>query len=373
MSTEAPPARGADPSTARQQRLGRLPLLLRERILVLDGAMGTLIQRHRFSESEFRGSRFAGHGRDLRGDSDLLSLTQPDTIRDIHRAYLAAGADIVTTNSFTATRIAQADYGLGLVAREMNEAAARLARETADEAEAADGRPRFVAGSIGPTNRTASISPDVNDPAARNVSFDELVEAYAEAAEGLIAGGADLLLVETIFDTLNGKAAIFAVTDVFERLGFRVPLIISGTITDASGRTLSGQTLEAFWTSVRHADPLLVGLNCALGPRQLREHVEELSRLADVAVSAHPNAGLPNELGGYDETPEQMAAALGEWARAGLLNIAGSCCGSTPEHTAAIAAAGAGGPAPVAPEPGPANHLSGPEPLQNPIPGNLPA
>src|SRR3954453_1491625 len=330
MSTEAPPARGADPSTARQERLDRLPLLLRERILVLDGAMGALLQRHRFTEAEFRGSRFADHDRDLRGDSDLLSLTQPDAVRDVHRAYLAAGADIVTTNSFTATRIAQADYGLSHVAREMNEAAARLAREAADEAEGADGRPRYVAGSIGPTNRTASISPDVNDPAARNVSFEQLVEAYDEAADGLIAGGADLLLVETIFDTLNAKAAIFAITGLFDRLGFRVPLIVSGTITDASGRTLSGQTVEGFWTSVRHADPLLVGLNCALGPKQLREHVEELSRLADLPVSAHPNAGLPNELGGYDETPEQMATALGEWARAGLLNIAGSCCGATP-------------------------------------------
>src|SRR3954469_799747 len=361
MSTEAPPARGADPLTARQERLDRLPLLLRARILVLDGAMGTLLQRHRFSEAEFRGSRFADHDRDLRGDSDLLSLTQPDAVRDVHRAYLAAGADIVTTNSFTATRIAQADYGLSHVAREMNEAAARLAREAADEAEGADGRPRYVAGSIGPTNRTASISPDVNDPAARNVSFEQLVEAYDEADDGLIAGGADVLLVETIFDTLNAKAAIFAITGLFDRLGFRVPLIVSGTITDASGRTLSGQTVEGFWTSVRHADPLLVGLNCALGPKQLREHVEELSRLADVAVSAHPNAGLPNEPGGYDETPEQMATALGEWARAGLLNIAGSCCGSTPEHTEAIAAAVAGVPPRLLPEPDTVTRLPAPE------------
>src|SRR4051794_22958879 len=371
MSIETPTPRTADPSSARQERLARLPSLLRERILVLDGAMGTLLQRHRFSEADFRGTRFADHHRDVRGDSDLLSLTQPDAVRDVHRAYLAAGADIVSTNSFTATRVAQADYDLGGVAREMNEAAARLAREAADEAEAADGRPRFVAGSIGPTNRTASISPDVNDPAARNVSFEDLVEAYTEAADGLIAGGADLLLIETIFDTLNAKAAIFAVTGLFDRLGFRIPLIISGTITDASGRTLSGQTLEAFWTSVRHADPMLVGLNCALGPKQLREHVEELSRLADLPVSAHPNAGLPNELGGYDETPEQMASALGEWARAGLLNIAGSCCGSTPEHRAAIGAAVAGAPPRVAAEPDGATRLAGLEPLEIPMPGNL--
>src|SRR3954447_87600 len=371
MSIETPTARTADPSRARQERLDRLPLLLRERILVLDGAMGTLLQRHRFSEADFRGDRFADHDRDLRGDSDLLSLTQPDAIRDVHRAYLAAGADIVSTNSFTATRIAQADYGLSHVVREMNEAAARLARDAADEAEAVEGRARVVAGSTGPTNRTASISPDVNDPAARNVSFEQLVEAYEEAADGLIAGGADLLLVETIFDTLNAKAAIFAITGLFDQLGFRVPLIVSGTITDASGRTLSGQTVEGFWTSVRHADPLLVGLNCALGPKQLREHVEELSRLADVAVSAHPNAGLPNELGGYDETPEQMATALGEWARAGLLNIAGSCCGSTPEHTEAIAAAVAGVPPRVAAEPDGATRLAGLEPLEIPMPGNL--
>ena len=339
--TTPPPATAATPFT-RETRLAHLPALLRERILVLDGAMGTLLQRHAFTEADFRGERFAGHDRDVRGDNDLLCLTQPDAVREVHRAYLAAGADIVSTNSFTATRIAQADYNLGHLAREINEAAARLAREAADEAEARDGRPRYVAGSLGPTNRTGSLSPDVNDPAARNVSFEELADAYREAAEGLVAGGADLLLVETVFDTLNAKAAIFAIGGLFEDLGFRLPVVISGTIVDASGRTLSGQTLEAFWTSIRHADPLLVGLNCALGPKQLREHVEELSRLADVALCAYPNAGLPNELGGYDESPEEVAAALGEWARAGLLNVAGSCCGSTPEHTAAIAAAVAG-------------------------------
>ena len=331
--------------------------------------MGTLLQRHAFTEADFRGVRFADHDRDVRGDNDLLCLTQPDAVREVHRAYLAAGADIISTNSFTATRIAQADYNLGHLAREINEAAARLAREAADESEARDGRPRYVAGALGPTNRTASLSPDVNDPAARNVSFEELAEAYREAAEGQIAGGADLLLLETIFDTLNAKAAIFAIDGLFEDLGFRLPLVISGTIVDASGRTLSGQTLEAFWTSIRHADPLLVGLNCALGPRQLREHVEELSRLADVALSAYPNAGLPNELGGYDETPDEMAAALGEWARAGLLNVAGSCCGSTPEHTAAIAAAVAGIAPRAIPGRGTATHLAGLEPLAIPMPG----
>ena len=357
------------PPFTRETRLARLPGLLRERILVLDGAMGTLLQRHAFSEADFRGTLLADHHRDVRGDNDLLCLTQPHAVRDVHRAYLAAGADILSTNSFTATRVAQADYGLSHLARDLNRASARLAREAADEAEARDGRPRYVAGSLGPTNRTGSISPDVNDPAARNVSFEELADAYREAAEGQVEGGADLLLVETIFDTLNAKAAIFALKGLFEDGGFELPVIISGTIVDASGRTLSGQTLEAFWTSIRHADPLLVGLNCALGPRQLREHVEELSRLADVALSAHPNAGLPNEVGGYDETPEEMAASLAEWARAGLLNVAGSCCGSTPEHTAAIAAAVAG----IAPRPIPERdahtRLAGLEPLAIPMPG----
>ncbi len=362
------PTRPASPFV-RESRLERLPGLLRERILVLDGAMGTLLQRHGFTEAEFRGARLADHDRDVRGDNDLLCLTQPDTIRDAHRAYLAAGADIISTNSFTATRIAQADYNLGHLAREINEAAARLAREAADEAEARDNRPRYVAGTLGPTNRTGSISPDVNDPAARNTSFEELAAAYHEAAEGQIAGGADLLLIETIFDTLNAKAAIFAVAGVFEATGTRLPIIISGTIVDASGRTLSGQTLEAFWNSIRHADPLLVGLNCALGPKQLREHVEEFSRLADVALSAYPNAGLPNELGGYDETPAEMAAALGEWARAGLLNVAGSCCGSTPEHTAAIAEAVAGSAPRVIPERDTKTRLAGLEPLAIPLPG----
>ena len=278
------------PPLTRATRLELLPGVLRGRILVLDGAMGTMLQRLQLSEEDFRGARFASHPRDLRGDNDLLSLTRPDAVQAVHAAYLDAGSDIISTNTFTATRIAQADYGLEDVAREMNEAAARLARAAADAAEARDGRPRYVAGSLGPTNRTASISPDVNDPAARNVSFEELAAAYQESAEGLIAGGADLLLVETIFDTLNAKAAIFAIETVFETLALRLPLVISGTIVDASGRTLSGQTVAAFWNSVRHADPLLVGLNCALGARQLREHVEELGRLE------HKSATLTQDL-----------------------------------------------------------------------------
>jgi 5-methyltetrahydrofolate--homocysteine methyltransferase len=355
----------------RATRLEALPGLLAQRILVLDGAMGTMLQQHGFSEAEFRGSRFVDHERDVRGDNDLLCLTQPDAVRAVHAAYLAAGADVVTTNSFTATRIAQADYGLADLAGELNHAAATLARAAADDAEVRDGRPRYVAGSLGPTNRTGSISPDVNDPAARNVTFGELAAAYRESATGLIAGGADLLLIETVFDTLNAKAAIVGVQEAFEEAGIRLPVVVSGTIVDASGRTLSGQTLEAFWTSIRHADPLIVGLNCALGARQLREHVEELGRIADVPLAAYPNAGLPNELGGYDETPDQTALALGEWARAGLVNVAGSCCGSTPEHTAAIAEAVAGVAPRAIPEVTRSTHLSGLEPLTIPMPGGV--
>ena len=339
---------------------------------MLDGAMGTMLQRHEFTEADFRGERFAAHPRDLRGDSDVLCLTQPDAVRAIHAAYLDAGADIVTTNSFTATTIAQADYGFdaGVVA-EINEAAAGLARAAADAAERADpGRPRFVAGALGPTNRTASISPEVGDPAARAIDWPTLEAAYLESAAALVRGGADILLVETIFDTLNAKAAIFALERLFDDLGERLPVVISGTIVDASGRTLSGQTVEGFWHSIRHADPIAVGLNCALGPKQLREHLDVLARVADRPVSAYPNAGLPNELGGYDETPEAMAEALGEWAEHGLLNIAGGCCGTTPEHLAAIAAAVAG----KSPRPIPASltttRLSGLEPLVIPPPGN---
>jgi 5-methyltetrahydrofolate--homocysteine methyltransferase len=364
----APPA---GPFT-RATRLARLPALLQQRILVLDGAMGTMLQALEFGEADFRGQRFNDHPRDLRGNNDLLCLTRPDAVTEVHAGYLEAGADIISTNSFTATRIAQADYGLGAeVVREINVAAARLAREAADAAERADPRrPRFVAGSLGPTNRTASISPDVSDPAARGVTWAELETAYREAAEGLIEGGADILLIETVFDTLNAKAAIFAIESLFDSLDLRLPLIISGTVVDASGRTLSGQTVEAFWYSVRHARPLVVGLNCALGPRQLREHLDALSRVADVAVAAYPNAGLPNELGGYDETPEEMAASLGEWAEHGLLNVAGSCCGSTPAHVAAIAEAVARCRPRAIPELPRTTRLAGLQPLVIPPPGN---
>jgi 5-methyltetrahydrofolate--homocysteine methyltransferase len=349
------------PAGARATRLARLPDLLRERILVIDGAMGTMLQAHGFSEADFRGDRFRDHPRDLRGNSDLLCLTQPGAVAGVHQGYLDAGADIISTNSFTSTRIAQSDYGFGPdVVRELNVAAARLAREAADAAERSNpGRPRYVAGSLGPTNRTASISPDVGDPAARAVSWQELAEAYRESAAGLVEGGADLLLIETIFDTLNAKAAIFAVESLFEELDERLPLIISGTVVDASGRTLSGQTVEAFWHSIRHANP-----------RQLREHLDVLSRVADRPVSAYPNAGLPNELGGYDETPEAMAAAIGEWARHGLLNIAGGCCGTTPTHIAAIAEAVAGQPPRQLATPRPLTRLSGLQPVVIPPPGD---
>jgi len=313
--------------------------LLRKRILILDGAMGTMIQRHKFEEEDYRGSRFADHGCDLKGNNDLLVLTQPDIIRDIHTAYLEAGADIIETNTFNSTSIAQADYKLESIVAELNVEAAKVAREAADRMTArTPDKPRFVAGVIGPTNRTASISPDVNNPGFRNVSFDELVTAFSEAANGLMDGGADLLLVETIFDTLNAKAALFAIEQVFDERGARLPVMISGTITDASGRTLSGQTAEAFWNSLKHIKPISIGLNCALGPKELRQYVEELSNIADVYVSAHPNAGLPNEFGGYDETPEDMVEEIYEWATSGFLNIIGGCCGTSPDHIKAIAA-----------------------------------
>ncbi len=355
----------------REARRAALRTALGERILVLDGAMGTMIQRHELDEAGFRGERFAGRdeiSHDVRGDNDLLNLSRPEIVRSIHDDYLAAGADIIETNTFNANAISQSDYGIVYLVRELNVAAATLARAAADEAEqaseqAGEPRPRWVAGSLGPTNRTASISPDVNDPAARNVTFDELVEAYGEAARGLIEGGADILLVETIFDTLNGKAAIFALEEVFDEIGERWPVMISGTIVDLSGRTLTGQTTEAFWASVMHARPLTVGLNCSLGPRQLRQFVQELSRVAPLPISVYPNAGLPNEFGGYDETPEAMAQVLGEFGRSGLLNIVGGCCGTTPEHIRAFAEAVRG----LAPRtPPPDDHrtrLSGLEPL----------
>ena len=326
------------PARTRDERLLLLRPLLEKRILVLDGATGTLVQRYQLTEADFRGERFKDHPCDLRGDTDVLALTRPDVVRAVHDAYLAAGADIISTDTFTATRIAQADYGLSDVAFEIHVAAATIARAAADAAEAREpGRPRFVAGSLGPTNKTASISPDVSDPAARSVTFEELADAYAEATRGLILGGADLLMVETVFDVLNAKAAIFGIERVFDELGFRVPLWISGTITDASGRTLSGHTVEAFWNAIRHARPLIVGLNCALGAKQLRGHVEELSRLADTFVAAHPNAGLPNEFGGYDETPEAMAELVGGFAADGIVNVVGGCCGSGPAYVEALA------------------------------------
>ena len=343
MQATTPTKPPAGAIRTREERQLLLRPLLEQRILVLDGATGTLVQRYKLSESDFRGERFREHTRDLRGDADVLTLTRPDVVRAVHDAYLAAGADIITTDTFTATRIAQADYGLEDAVYEMHVEAARIARAAADDAEVREPeRPRFVAGSLGPTNKSASISPDVSNPAARSVTFEELVAAYAEAARGLLIGGVDILMVETIFDVLNGKAAIFAIEEVFEELGTRVPLWISGTITDASGRMLSGQTVEAFWNAVRHARPLIVGLNCALGARQLREHVTELSGLADTFVAAHPNAGLPNEFGGYDESPEAMAEVLREFADAGIVNVIGGCCGTGPAHVAAIAEAARG-------------------------------
>jgi 5-methyltetrahydrofolate--homocysteine methyltransferase len=307
-----------------------------QRILVLDGAMGTMIQRHTLEEEHFRGDRFADWHTDLKGNNDLLSLTQPEIICDIHRAYLEAGADIIETNTFNSTQVSQADYQMETISREINVASALLARKAADEF-ATPERPRFVAGILGPTSRTASLSPDVNDPGARNVTFDELVENYTESTHALIEGGVDLIMVETIFDTLNAKAALFAVQEVFEAIDLELPIMISGTITDASGRTLSGQTPEAFWNSVRHSNPISVGLNCALGPKELRPHLLEISTVANTLVTAHPNAGLPNEFGGYDLDPENMAETVAEFASAGLLNIVGGCCGTTPEHIRAIA------------------------------------
>jgi 5-methyltetrahydrofolate--homocysteine methyltransferase len=315
-----------------------LPALLRQRIVLLDGAMGTMLQQRKLDEAAFRGSRLADHPTPLKGNNELLNLTQPQVVREIHEAYLAAGSDIVETNTFGATAIAQADYGLAHLAREMNVQAAALARQACDRY-STPGHPRFVAGAIGPTPRTASISPDVNDPGARNVSFDELRAAYREQVEGLVEGGADILLVETIFDTLNAKAAAFAIEEAFDATGERLPVILSGTVTDASGRVLSGQTVSAFWHSVRHARPLAVGLNCAMGAALMRPYLAELARVADdTFISCYPNAGLPNPMSetGFDETPDVTSRLLGEFAYAGLVNLVGGCCGTTPGHIAAI-------------------------------------
>jgi 5-methyltetrahydrofolate--homocysteine methyltransferase len=320
-------------------RAAALPQILAQRIAIIDGAMGTMIQRYKLTEADFRNARLADHPKDLKGNNDLLVLTRPDVIREIHDQYLAAGADIIETNTFGATAIAQEDYGLAHLAREMNVAAARIARGAADAASTPD-KPRFVAGALGPTPRTASISPDVNDPGARNTDFDALRAAYHEQAMGLLEGGCDLFLVETIFDTLNAKAAIFALDEVMEATGERLPVIVSGTVTDASGRILSGQTVAAFWHSVRHARPIAVGLNCALGATLMRPYIEELSKVAaDTWISCYPNAGLPNPMSdtGFDETPPVTGALMEEFAKSGFLNIAGGCCGTTPDHIREIA------------------------------------
>jgi 5-methyltetrahydrofolate--homocysteine methyltransferase len=316
----------------RAERLAAINAELAKRILILDGSMGAYLQGFGLTAEDFHGRRFAAHNTPLKGDSDLLSLTQPATITKVHEAYIAAGADIISTNTFTATPVSQAEYGLEAHSYEMNVESARLCREACDRAEAADGKPRAVAGSLGPTTKLLSMSPEVGDPGRRDIDFDTMARGYEEQARGLIEGGADILLIETITDTLNAKSACWGAWEAFEKTGIELPLWISGTITDRSGRTLSGQTVEAFYNSIRHAKPWAVGLNCALGPADMRAFLADLARVAECAVTAHPNAGLPNAMGGYDETPHSMEVHYAEWARAGLLNIAGGCCGTTPEH-----------------------------------------
>lgn len=320
-------------------RAAALPDILRQRLVILDGAMGTMIQRFKLTEEQYRGQRFKDFHRDVKGNNELLSLTRPDVIRDIHEQYLASGADMVETNTFGATTIAQADYDMADLAYEMNLQSARLARAACDKYSTPD-KPRYVAGALGPTPKTASISPDVNDPGARNVNFEQLRAAYLEQTLALIEGGSDVLLVETIFDTLNAKAALFAIDEAFEQTGERLPIMISGTVTDASGRVLSGQTVTAFWYSVRHAQPLSIGLNCALGAALMKPHIQELAKVApDTFISCHPNAGLPNPMSdtGFDETPDVTSRLVREFAAEGLVNIVGGCCGTTPEHIGAIA------------------------------------
>ncbi|WP_020086433.1 homocysteine S-methyltransferase family protein [Hyphomicrobium zavarzinii] len=335
-----------------------------ERILIIDGAMGTMIQRHKLDEAGYRGERFKDWERDVKGNNDLLVLTQPKIIQDIHEQYLAAGADIIETNTFNAQRISMADYGMEHLSYEINVAAAKLARAAADKyTKLTPDKPRFVAGAVGPTNRTASISPDVNNPGFRNVTFDELRDAYKEQVRALIEGGSDIILIETIFDTLNAKAAGLATLEAFDEMGVTLPIMISGTITDRSGRTLSGQTAEAFWYSMRHLKPFSIGLNCALGAELMRPYLAELSHVADVRISAYPNAGLPNAMGGYDETPEDMACATEPWAEDGLINIIGGCCGSTPDHISHIAEHVAKFPPRKIPEIAPKMRLSGLEPF----------
>jgi 5-methyltetrahydrofolate--homocysteine methyltransferase len=357
----APAATSRD--AKRTARIAALHEAAAQRILVLDGSWGAKIQELSLTEEDFRGERFAAHPTSLRGDTDILCLTAPDVVSTLAGEYLAAGADIITTNTFTATSIAQADYDMQAHVAEINVAGARLSREAADRFEERDGRPRWVAGSIGPTNRTLSISPSVEDPGARAVDFDEVRDAYREQALALYEGGADIFMVETIFDTLNAKAALKAILDLRDEGLADLPIWISGTITDLSGRTLSGQTVEAFWTSVRHAEPFAVGLNCALGAELMRPYLAELSAVADTLVAAHPNAGLPNEFGGYDEGPAETCGNIGEWARSGLVNIVGGCCGTTPAHIAAIADAVRGLPPRAVPAIAPALRLSGLEPF----------
>ena len=322
-------------------RAAALPETLKQRIVILDGAMGTMIQRFKLTETDYRGERFKDFPKDVKGNNELLSLTRPDVIRDIHEGYLAAGADLIETNTFGATTVAQEDYGMADLAREMNLASARLAKAACEKFSTPD-KPRYAAGALGPTPKTASISPDVNDPGARNVTFEELRKAYYEQVEALVEGGVDVLLVETVFDTLNAKAALFAIDEYFENSGQRLPLIISGTVTDASGRILSGQTVTAFWHSVRHAQPLAIGLNCALGATLMRPYIQELNKVAgDTFISCYPNAGLPNPMSdtGFDETPEVTSRLLHEFAAEGLVNIVGGCCGTTPDHIGAISRA----------------------------------
>ncbi|MBU1173950.1 MAG: homocysteine S-methyltransferase family protein [Alphaproteobacteria bacterium] len=321
----------------RTPRISELEDLIAKRIVILDGAMGTTLQKHRFSEAQFRGARFKDWPRQLQGNNDLLSLSQPDAVRDAHLGFFRAGSDIVETNTFSSTAVAQADYGMEDLVFELNKTSARIANEAARIAESEDGRPRFVAGALGPTNRTASISPDVNDPGFRAITFEQLHAAYAEQLRGLVEGGVDLIMIETIFDTLNAKAALFAVDDVAAETRLDLRVIISGTISDKSGRLLSGQTPEAFWVSMKHARPLAFGLNCGLGAKELRNYVADLARVADVPICVYPNAGLPNEMGEYDQHPDETGELLGLYARQGFINIVGGCCGTTHAHIKAIA------------------------------------
>jgi 5-methyltetrahydrofolate--homocysteine methyltransferase len=348
----------------RNERIAALHAAAKSRILILDGGMGTMIQRHKLTEADYRGERFKDWPSDLKGNNDLLVLTQPDIIRGVHEAYLAAGADMIETNTFNAQAVSMADYGMEALSYEINLTAAKLAREAADKYTAlTPEKPRFVAGSIGPTNRTASLSPDVNRPGFRNITFEELATAYREQAHALIEGGADTILIETVFDTLNAKAAGFAVKETFDALGVELPLMISGTVTDLSGRNLSGQTPEAFWYSLRHLKPFSIGMNCAFGAEQLRPPVAQIAKTADAYISVYANAGLPNAMGDYDETPESMGAAMRSWAADGLLNIVGGCCGTTPDHIQAIAEAVAPFPPRAIPAIEPRLRLSGLEPF----------